>query len=957
MNRHQHKKTDSFLLLLIFFLLLLISLFVYLQKIDRDIKNYSEYQKRLQNLIAYNSTMDKVFLRTYRYINYDHVVESTRLFERDIAFMKDSNFQNEFGEELYKELLNIEKEYKKKLDILEHFQSPNARATNAIHYLFDLQKNISRESNNTIFGEQHKLYDQIFFQFGRILMGIPIKNGLLNEEISRLKYYSSSSGYKSRYLDYFYKQVEEFLSDVKLINKKRNLYNELHLENLIKSLSISMTIQYELKLNQQKTIALSFFVLAFLILIILYFNYKQVLQKTRELLAFRYAIENSDNIIIITDADRNIEYANDAFELYTGYSKEEVIGKNPRFLKSNLHNDKFYMEMNDILDSGRKWDGELINKRKDGSLIYEKASIIPIVIENEIVQYLAIKLDITNYVEQQKKLQQSAVAFETIGDGILITDRYKNILSVNPAFINMFGYSQDELIGKKPTIINFLEGGRLFYRKMWSTLMINGRWSGKMHSMVKEGRYITIWLTITIVRGDDNNIQNFVAIFTNLEEIIEMEERVDFLAYHDDLTKLPNRVSIERDLIEILALAKLSKSSVAILFIDLDRFKVINDTLGHDIGDRMLITIANRVKNIVSDNDILARFGGDEFIVVMSNIKSRDDVSRLASKILALIREPISVGDYHLNTTASIGISIYPEDGKDISSIIKHSDSAMYFVKDRGKDNYKFYTQKLSLDMQNRLNLEQKLLYALERDELSVVFQPQYDLKSREIVGVEALIRWNNPELGKVSPDKFIPVAEETGVIVKIGYFVFKEALKSYQYWKTVGIELGWIAINISTIQFRQKDLYESFMDIIKKSGISASNLELEITERCMMEHTVENLDFIDKFREMGISIAVDDFGTGYSSMNYLQSLPLDKIKIDKSFIDSIYSSSSDKSVSKAIIELSHSLGYKVIAEGIESRKQEDFLRDKGCDYGQGFYYSRPLNSEELIDFVLNRER
>jgi len=937
--------------LLIFFLLLLMSLFIYLQKIDRDIKNYSAYQEKLQNMISYNSIMDKIFLRTYRYIDYDHIVKSTKLFERDISFLKNSDFKKEFGNELYQKMLEIEKIYKRKLDILEHFQSPNARATNAIHYLFDLRKTISRESKHNLFNDQHQLYDQIFFQFGRILMGLPIKKDLLNEEVLKLKQHSK----KSRYFNYFYQQTKQFLSDVKLINEKKKLYNKLYLEDIIRTLSTSMTNQYESKLNQQKMITLSFFILAFVILIILYFNYRQVLQKTRELLAFRYAIENSDNIIVITDSDRNIEYANDAFELYTGYTKEEVMGENPRFLKSNLHNDNFYTEMNKILDSGKKWNGELINRRKDGSLLYEKASIMPIIIDDEIVQYIAIKLDITDYIKQQQKLQQSAVAFETIGDGILITDRYKNILSANPAFINMFGYPQEELIGKKPTIIDFLETGTLFYRKMWSILMIKGRWSGKMHSMVKEGKYITIWLTITVVKDKNNRIENFVAIFTNLEEIIEMEERVDFLAYHDDLTKLPNRVSIERDLVEILELAQLSKSSIAILFIDLDRFKVINDTLGHHIGDAMLVIIADRIKNIIGKNDTLARFGGDEFIVVMSNLKHREDASRLASKILILIKEPISVEDYRLNTTASIGISIYPEDGKDISSIIKHSDSAMYFVKDNGKDNYKFYTHKLSLEMQIRLDLEQKLLYALERNEFSVVFQPQYDLKSREIVGVEALMRWTNPELGEVSPDKFIPVAEETGVIVKIGYFVFEEALKSYQYWKTLGIELEWIAINLSTIQFRQKNLYDNFINIMKKTNISASNLELEITERCMMDHTAENLDFIDKFREMGATIAVDDFGTGYSSMSYLQSLPLDKIKIDKSFIDSIYSSHSDKNVSKAIIELSHSLGYEVIAEGIENQKQENFLRDKGCDYGQGFYYSKPLNSEDLIKFVMDK--
>jgi len=949
MHTHTSKRFDSFLLLILFFLILLVSLFIYLQKIEKDVKNYSIYQSKLQNMISYDLTIEKVFLRKYRYINYDPIIKITKKFEEDIAFLKNSNFRNEFGEESYKKLLDIEKIYNKKLQILEHFQSPNARATNAIHYLFDLRKTIGKEIQHDA-NEQHKLYDQIFYQFGKILMWMPDTTNTLKDEIDKLKEYSTSN----KYLNYFYLQTKQFLEDVELINKKTELNQKLDILSIIRELSSYMTNQYESNLYKQKMITISFFILAFIMLVILFFIYRRIQRTTHELSAFRYAIENSDNIIVMTDTDRHIEYANDSFEIYTGYTKDEVMGKNPRFLKSNLHSDEFYKTMNETLDRGEKWSGELINKRKDGSLLYEKSSIIPIVIGGEIVQYLAIKLDITDYIEQQQKLQQSAVVFETIGDGILITDKNKNILSVNPAFTNIFGYREEELIGKKPTTIDFLERGTLFYKKIWTTLTTKGRWSGKLHSRVKGGDYITVWLTITVAKDKNGDIQNFIAIFTNLEEIIEMEERVNFLAFHDNLTKLPNRVSVERELVDILELAKLSSKEVVVLFIDLDRFKVINDTLGHHIGDEMLIAIATRIKQIITKNDMLARFGGDEFVVVMSNIKSRKDIDRLASKILDVIREPISVEDYYLNTTASIGISIYPEDGTTINTIIKNADSAMYYAKDSGKDNYKFYTQKLSFEMQTRLDLEQKLLYALERGEFYTVYQPQYDLTTREILGVEALIRWNNSQLGEVSPDIFIPVAEETGVIVKIGYYIFEEAIKSYQYWATEGIELDWISINLSSIQFRQKDLYDNFMKTIKQYGISPSNLELEITERCMMDHTKENLDFVDKFREMGASIAIDDFGTGYSSMSYLQSLPIDKIKIDKSFVDNISSTTRDKEVSTAIIKLSHSLGYRVIAEGIESIEQEIFLKDNGCDFGQGFYFSRPLSSEKLVSFIKN---
>ena len=861
--------------------------------------------------------------------------------------MKNSNFHDEFGDKSYQNLLKIENLYKKKLQILEHFESPNARATNAIHYLFDLRKTIESDIRHDLSG-QHQLYDQIFFQFGRILMWMPDANDILSGELKQLHKYTNHN----RYLNYFYQQSKQFLIDVKLINEKLQLNEKIDIVKAIRKLSAGMTNQYESNLHKQKMITMSFFMLAFVMLIILFIVYNKIKRTAHKLLAFRYAIENSDNIIVITDANRHIEYANDSFERHTGYSKKEVMGKNPRFLKSNLHNDKFYQEMNETLDRGERWNGELINRKKNGSLLYEKSSIMPIVIDGEIVQYLAIKLDVSDYKEQQQKLQQSAVAFETIGDGILITDKKKNILSVNPAFVNMFGYNESELVGKKTTVIDFLERSELFDKKIWSALIAEGKWSGKVHIRVKDSEYITIWLTITVVKDEDKSIQNFIAIFTNLEEIIEIEERANFLAYHDDLTSLPNRVSIEKELRDVMVLAKLSSSEVAILFVDLDRFKVINDTLGHYIGDEMLITIAQRISKIITKNDMLARFGGDEFVVLISSFKNKNDIDKLASKILEAIREPISVEDYYLNTTASIGISVYPEDGTTIDMLIKNADSAMYYAKDSGKDNYKFYTQKLSSDMQTRLDLEQKLLYALEREEFYVVYQPQYDLHTREILGVEALIRWHNSQLGEVSPEVFIPVAEDTGVVVKIGYYIFEEAIKTYQDWVAQGIELEWIAINLSTVQFRQNDLYDNFMQIVKQYNISPSKLELEITEGCMMDYSKENLDFIDKFRELGASIAIDDFGTGYSSMSYLQSLPIDKIKIDKSFIDNISDASRDQEVSTAIVKLSHSLGYKVIAEGIEDMKQEDFLRENGCDYGQGFYYGRPLNSDELIKFV-----
>lgn len=904
-------------------------------------------------MTASDLEIKKLFLESFRYVDFDIISKSIDNFKEALDYLKESSIGDDFGEESICKINIIDKTFQEKVVLVEKFKSLNTRTTNAIHYLFDLRKTINKKYAKEKDRKKQELLDEVFFRLSKTLMDLPIDLETLNSNIEVLKLY----GIEKREFKYFYQHITRFFLDTNDLKKTVILSDNRDLLIEIKRLNEYLSKQYYDNLKQQKNITLVFFLLAFLILFILFYIYRRVRQTSVELKAFRYAIENSDNSIVITDADRNIQYTNDSFEVHTGYTRDEVLGKNPNILKSDLLDDQFYKELNETLDRGEKWQGEFINRRKDGLLLYEKASIVPIIVDDELVQYLAIKLDITEYIKTQQKLQQSAVVYEMIGDGIIITDAQQNILSANPAFIQMFGYREDELIGEQPLIVRSSKQDKLFYKKMWSALELKNKWSGKIHNLTKSGKILPVWLTITVVRNRENQIENFIAIYTNLEEIIEMEEKADFLAYHDELTQLPNRSQVDRELNDILELAKTDSSMIAILFIDLDRFKVINDTLGHDIGDGMLIELSKRLKNIMGENDTVARFGGDEFIVIMNALNDKKSVNIMANRILSTIRKPIDVKNYHLTTTGSIGIALYPEDGLEKSMLIKHADSAMYHAKEMGKDNYRFYTVQLSSDVQTRLDLEQELLYALEKDELSLCYQPQYDLMSKKICGAEALLRWNSPILGKVSPEKFIPIAEETGIIISIGYYILEEASKAYLHWVEEGVAPDWIAINLSTVQFRQENMLEKFKYIVDKVGISPQNIEFEITERCMMEYTEENLNIIDEFQNMGCQISIDDFGTGYSSMSYLKSLALDKIKIDKSFIDDLPTSSNDVEVSMAILTLSHSLGYKVIAEGIENIEQEDFLVDRGCDYGQGYYFSKPLSSDEFIKFSKNRQK
>ena len=513
---------DKFLWLLIFFALILSLLFIYLQKIDGDIKNYDTYHQKFEKLINLDHQFENFFLRAYRYIDYDETSRVSREFEESLDYLQKSNIKKEFGQHIHKHIKNIEKMYEQKLQLLESFKTLNSRVTNSIHYLYDLRKTIDEKYVED--KKKQELLDQVFFTIGQLLMDLPFDQKKLDRNMLELKHYSK----EFHEFDYFYQQSEQFFYDVEVIKKKLLQNREIKLFDEIDHTIQDLVDYYEYNRKKQKVITFSFFIFAFLILLMLILGYQKLRKATRELQAFRYAIENSDNAIVITDKDRHIQYVNEAFELHSGYTKDEVLGENPNLLKSDLLSEDFYKNMNEILDRGEKWQGELVNRRKNGDLFYEKSSIVPIFLGGELVQYLAIKLDITDYKEQQQRLQQSAAVYETIGDGIMITDSEKKILSVNPAFVKMFGYEEEELAGKEPLIVASSEQDRNFYKRMWYALRTKDRWTGKIKNRTKGGKILPIWLTITVVRDEIGAIVNFIAIYTNLEEIIEMEERAEF---------------------------------------------------------------------------------------------------------------------------------------------------------------------------------------------------------------------------------------------------------------------------------------------------------------------------------------------------------------------------------------------------------------------------------------------
>jgi len=941
------EKFDNISILLTLFIALLISLFFYLYNVERSIQNYTINHDNVTKLELVDKDLNHFSISMNQFSNYDSINQNLEDFLQTFKILK-KNIYEEYPNNLIlqRKLKQVFNYFQIKSSDIEYFKSLNSSLISGSHFLFDLQSRIEDEK------------------------GVSLKaKNLINETLFYLLRYTASD-YIDK--DYVLKKLHEVQELNKILQHPfiENFYNQsiIMLETLSTLKNTSFAIQssklyksivelnevldsiYQKNLFIQKVIAVLFFVSTLFLLVIMIIIHFRALKNKKELLAFKYAMQHSDNTIVITDPTRNITFVNDVFEKTTGYSAEEALGKNPRILKSDQHDEEFYQSMNKKLDNGEKWEGEFINKRKDGTLLYEKASIVPVFLNNKLISYLAIKLDITEYVEQNMKLAQAASVFENTEEAIIIADENGKVTSINSSFSKIYGYVLDEVKGKNLSILHSGMQDHTFYQDMWNQIIENGLWRGKIINKTKSGEIIPIWATIKKISNQFGKIVNYTAIQTDLRELENSQAKADYLAYHDPLTGLYNRVNFEEYLSHALFVAKRNETMLAILFIDLDRFKVINDTLGHDIGDEVLITVAGRLKKALRESDFISRWGGDEFVVIVENLTTASEAAVVATNIIDTLKEPMNIQSHHLVTTASIGISLYPENGEDMNTLIKHADSAMYLAKDMGKNNFRYYTDELSKEIQYKLDIDMALHNAIEKNEIYMVFQPQYDLKTKELISVEALVRWENDELGFVPPDKFIPIAEDSGIIVSLGYFIFEESCKAYKKLRDANVKMKQIAINVSSIQFKEPHLLDTFISIAKRHNLDPSEIEIEITERFIMEHTIANMNMLQNFRNYGFKISIDDFGTGYSSMSYLKQLPVDTIKIDKSFVDDIEHDSSDNAIIEAIIALSKTLGYSIVAEGIERIEQEDFLEKVNCDIGQGYLYAKPLSCSEIID-------
>ncbi len=557
--------------------------------------------------------------------------------------------------------------------------------------------------------------------------------------------------------------------------------------------------------------------------------------------------------------------------------------------------------------------------------------------------------------ERKQRLLLLASVFENSIEGVTITNADVEIEMVNPAFTAITGYQAEEVIGKNPKILKSDRHGPEFYREMWQAINGKGAWSGEIWNRRKTGEAFPEKLSITALKDSLGRVSHYVAVFHDITDVKRGEEQLHHQAHHDALTGLPNRQLFIDRLEMAMAQARRHQRILAVLFLDLDNFKNINDSLGYNVGDRFLQEIARLLQECCWDEDTVARVGGDEFIILLTEIKDEKDAPAAAQRIEKALAEPIPVQGQEFFASASIGISFYPADGEDAATLIKNADLAMYRAKDLGRGNFQLFTERMNQEVQRRLELENNLRRALERQEFEVFYQPKVDIEQGTIAGAEALVRWlKNGEL--VSPADFIPLAEETRLIIPIGEWVLRTACEQAMSWRRHGHPLS-VAVNLSTRQFHQKDLVEMVAGVLAQTGLPAEDLELEITESIVMGDVREAIRIMLALRQMGIRFSMDDFGTGYSSMQYLKQLPLDALKIDRAFVMDLPDNEEDAAIVSATISMAHSLGLKVVAEGVESGAQLHFLRQRGCEQFQGYLFSKPVPGKTFLSYLTEGRR
>jgi diguanylate cyclase (GGDEF)-like protein/PAS domain S-box-containing protein len=677
-------------------------------------------------------------------------------------------------------------------------------------------------------------------------------------------------------------------------------------------------------------------------------NERRLSESESRLLQRNLALSATSQGVVITGLDQIITYVNDAATRLTGYSREELIGRNCNLLQGDDTSPATIAEIRHALKTEQAFNGEILNYRKDGTPFWNDLSITPVFdAEHRLTQFIGVLRDVTERRQAEDALRIAATVFET-QEGLMVTDADTIIQRVNKSFTRITGYSAEEAIGRKP---GFLSSGKHtpeFYKSMWEKIDSDGYWQGEIWNRRKDGNTYLEWLTITAVADTHGKVTHYVAGFFDITDSRDAEEKIRRLAFYDPLTMLPNRRLMIDRLTQALPASARSNSCGAVLFIDLDDFKTLNDTRGHDVGDMLLVQVAERLLKCVRETDTVSRFGGDEFVIMLENLGAEETAAArqaelIGEKIRVELNSPYHFNDFEYHSSSSIGVCLFRGHELQIEEILKRADAAMYQSKRSGRNVLQFFDPQMQAVLENRLSLDADLRQALTRNQLLPYYQAQVN-RSGEVVGAEMLLRWQHPQRGLVLPLEFIPLAEETGLILTIGRWLLETACSQLKLWEQIErtAELR-LSVNVSARQFRQPDFVDQVRHALERTRANPDRLKLELTESIVLEDIDSSIRKMQEIKALGVRFSMDDFGTGYSSLAYLTQLPLDELKIDRSFVHNSGVKASDAVIVQTIVAMANTLGIEVIAEGVETEAQQRFLESVGCQRYQGYLYSRPI--------------
>ena len=687
---------------------------------------------------------------------------------------------------------------------------------------------------------------------------------------------------------------------------------------------------------------------------------EELLSRYRESEArFRTMADSAPVLIWTSGTDKLCNYFNQKWLEFTGRALEDELGNG--WVEGVYPEDRSgcFDTYVAAFDARAAFTMEYRLRRHDGAYRWILDSGVPrFDALSRFIGYIGSCVDITERkqaeqaLQMEKSLRFTASIFQYSREGMMVTDADGVIVDTNPAFTTITGYGLAEVIGKRPNVLKSGRQDAAFYRDMWHSILEHGHWQGEVWNRKKDGELYAEWLTINAICNTDGSVHRYVALFSDITEKKQLDELIHRQVYFDALTELPNRRLFRDRLEQEIKKSKRNRLPFALLFIDLDRFKEINDTLGHDSGDLLLVNAARRIQGCLRESDTVARMGGDEFMAILPELKDRAHVEIIVSNIIRCLAEPFQMYDNQGYVSASVGITVFPVDADNAEGLIKNADQAMYSAKANGRNGFSYFTASMQTAAQARLNLTNDLRLAITEGQFKVYFQPIVGLSARSIVKAEALLRWQHPTRGFISPSEFIPVAEETGMIEEIGDWVFRQAALWAKRWQSLAANGLQVSVNISPMQLANASRFDEWLKYLEELDLPGNCVAVEITEGVLLKASADVDSRLQQLHDAGIQISIDDFGTGYSSLTFLNKFDIDQLKIDQSFIQGLSPDSRHLALTQAIIVMAHQLGITVVAEGVETEVQRDLVMASGCDHAQGFLYGKPLPAEEFEHLI-----